>query len=178
MTTPPATPPTYGHLCTTLHDLLAHHYGTQFTDTDLDAAAEAAARWLDDILAGSHPRLGQLTPRDDAEAHYALNAALGISPQLRAEVDAQSGRRADNAAHMVAGYALLADLDRCPHGRHDTDPCLACPGGQSVGNPHNPPGSILGYDLYGHTIAVPVDPADRAYPDRWHQVGEHGQDTP
>jgi hypothetical protein len=127
MTTPPATPPTYGHLCTTLHDLLAHHYGTQFTDTDLDAAAEAAARWLDDILAGSHPRLGQLTPRDEAEAHYALNAALGVSPQLRAEVDAQSGRRAENAAHMVAGYALLTDLDRCPHGRHDTDTCLACP---------------------------------------------------
>lgn len=64
--------------------------------------------------------------------------------------------------------ALLADLDRCVHGRHSVDPCLACPGGTSTGNPHLPPGTVIGYGLGGESdpIVVP-QPGDRNTPEAW-----------
>lgn len=61
---------------------------------------------------------------------------------------------------------LLADLDRCPHGRHEGDVCSGwrgpgrfdggCQGGVSLGNPwvehHN---GVLGVDLHRRVIRVP-----------------------
>ena len=53
--------------------------------------------------------------------------------------------------------ALVADLDRCQHGRHQGDPCGpadACTG-TSAGNPHLRPGAVIGYGLRGDQIVVP-----------------------
>jgi hypothetical protein len=69
--------------------------------------------------------------------------------------------------------ALVADLDRCQHGRHHGDPCGpadAC-NGTSAGNPHLRPGQVIGYGLRGDRIVMPDrdhkhDPAAwRAQPD-------------
>ncbi len=50
----------------------------------------------------------------------------------------------------------LADLDRCPHGRHAADPCLSCPDGQSSGNPYLTPGQRIGTSLYGDPLHAPA----------------------
>jgi hypothetical protein len=66
---------------------------------------------------------------------------------------------------------VRSDLDRCPHGRHgrqgrgQPDPCFACPGGVSAGNPV-PVSAVVGYQLGGEEITVadlvarhdPLDP--------------------
>lgn len=51
--------------------------------------------------------------------------------------------------------ALVADLDRCQHGRHEGDPCVGCDGGKSTGNPHMEPGQTIGYSADGTAIMVP-----------------------
>lgn len=50
--------------------------------------------------------------------------------------------------------ALVADFDRCQHGRHIGDPCGSC-GTNSHGNPHMVVGDIIGYDVHGHHIVMP-----------------------
>jgi hypothetical protein len=50
--------------------------------------------------------------------------------------------------------ALVADLDRCAHGRHVGDPCGSC-GINSHGNPHMVVGDIIGYGVHGHHIVMP-----------------------
>jgi hypothetical protein len=47
-----------------------------------------------------------------------------------------------------------SDLDRCVHGRHSTDPCFNCPGGQSAGNLYLEDGARIGTTLYGEPIVV------------------------
>jgi hypothetical protein len=51
--------------------------------------------------------------------------------------------------------ALVADLDRCMHGRHEGDNCGSCPEGVSLGNPHMPVGQVIGYGLRGGPIVMP-----------------------
>jgi hypothetical protein len=56
-----------------------------------------------------------------------------------------------------AFVALVADLDRCQHGRHQGDACGpadACTG-TSAGNPHLRPGMVIGYGLRGGPIVMP-----------------------
>lgn len=50
--------------------------------------------------------------------------------------------------------ALAADLDRCQHGRHHGDDCGNC-GGPSHGNPHLPPGTVIGYGRHAEPIVIP-----------------------
>ena len=53
--------------------------------------------------------------------------------------------------------ALVADLDRCHHGRHQGDACGpadVCTG-TSAGNPHLRPGQVIGYGLRGDHIVMP-----------------------
>lgn len=62
---------------------------------------------------------------------------------------------------------IVADLDRCPHGRHRGDVCSGAAGcdGPSKGNPHLPaPGEVVGYDIGGRPYVMPgflkhTDPA-------------------
>jgi len=49
---------------------------------------------------------------------------------------------------------LLADLDRCQHGRHVGDACGSC-GTVSHGNPHMAVGDVIGYGIHGHQIVMP-----------------------
>lgn len=49
---------------------------------------------------------------------------------------------------------LLADLDRCQHGRHKGDACGSC-GTTSYGNPHMVVGDVIGYGIHGHQIVMP-----------------------
>ncbi|MEU6376773.1 hypothetical protein [Streptomyces sp. NPDC046909] len=50
---------------------------------------------------------------------------------------------------------VLADLDRCQHGRHEGDPCGSC-GGLSAGNPYVGPGRVIGHNVYGNPIVLPT----------------------
>jgi hypothetical protein len=63
---------------------------------------------------------------------------------------------------------LLADLDRCQHGRHEGDACGpadACTG-TSAGNPHLRPGQVIGYGLRGDQIVMP-DRDHKSDPSAW-----------
>jgi hypothetical protein len=51
--------------------------------------------------------------------------------------------------------ALIADLDRCMHGRHQGDECDGCLHGRSTGNPRLLPGTVIGYGLRGDHIVMP-----------------------
>lgn len=53
--------------------------------------------------------------------------------------------------------ALVSDLDRCEHGRHQGDPCGPAGDctGTSAGNPHLPFGNVIGYGLRGDLIVMP-----------------------
>lgn len=63
---------------------------------------------------------------------------------------------------------ILADLNRCVHGRHQVDACFSCPDGRSAGNPHLPePGAVVGYDLYGRVYRVPQRGKSFADPEQW-----------
>jgi hypothetical protein len=119
--------------------------------------------------------------------HAEMNAALHVSDRvmyspLYAKVEAtMSG--IGHALHRTAEpevptldhtspdgpwAALVADLDRCMHGRHSQDPCGSC-GGQSKGNHHLPPGRVFGYGLRLDQIVVPA-PEDRHNPAAWRRA--------
>lgn len=70
---------------------------------------------------------------------------------------------------------ILADLDRCPHGRHDGDPCFSCPDGLSPGNPYLRPGQTIGFGLDGVPIVVP-DRSHKYNPANWYAAAT--QPTP
>ncbi|MFF3928601.1 hypothetical protein [Streptomyces hirsutus] len=59
----------------------------------------------------------------------------------------------DRWAHRLVH--VLADLDRCEHGRHEGDPCGSC-GGTSHGNPRIGPDRVIGYGHYGSPIVLPA----------------------
>lgn len=66
--------------------------------------------------------------------------------------------------------ALVADLDRCMHGRHQGDPCGpsgACTG-TSAGNHHLRPGMVIGYGIRGDHIVMP-DREHKHDPAAWRQ---------
>ncbi|MFJ7998956.1 hypothetical protein ACIQ7D_17670 [Streptomyces sp. NPDC096310] len=69
--------------------------------------------------------------------------------------------------------ALVADLDRCQHGRHQGDACGpadACTG-TSAGNPHLRPGTVIGYGLRGDHIVMP-DRKRKHDPTAWRHSDE------
>lgn len=117
------------------------------------------------------------------EKHAEANAALHCAERVRysplhAKVDAAVGgidhalartapddqQREDYITRLIAG--VLADLDRCRHGRHAADPCADCPGSQSAGNRLLSVGQKIGHGMRGDPIYVPA-PADRWKPEAW-----------
>lgn len=68
--------------------------------------------------------------------------------------------------------ALIADFDRCQHGRHAGDTCADC-GGTSIGNARFEPGQPVAYDRHGHDIVVP-DRAHKHDPAAWRTGGRRG----
>lgn len=61
---------------------------------------------------------------------------------------------------------ILADLDRCVHGRHIGDPCGGSCGTVSQGNPHMRTGDVIGYDIRGNEIVMP-DRNGKHKPEAW-----------
>lgn len=102
--------------------------------------------------------------------HAKVTAAIrGIDHALE-RTEQQNLPTSDSQSSDGVWAALVADLDRCEHGRHVGDPCGSC-GTNSRGNPHMVVGDIVGYGIYGHHIVMPDrdhkhDPAAwRAQPD-------------
>lgn len=65
--------------------------------------------------------------------------------------------------------AMVADLDRCVHGRHRGDVCLGTRGcgGPSVGNLLLPPGTVIGHDISGRPYTVPERTAAHRAVEAW-----------
>jgi len=66
--------------------------------------------------------------------------------------------------------AILTDLDRCQHGRHQGDACGPADDctGTSAGNPHIRAGQVIGYGLRGDRIVMP-DRDHKHDPAAWRQ---------
>lgn len=124
-------------------------------------------------------------------AHAHMNAALHCATEvffspLHAKVTAaiagiehallrtESAATGDRDTEKLA--AVLADLDRCQHGRHQGDPCGpadACTG-TSAGNPYIRPGQVIGYGLRGDQIAMP-DRDHKHDPKAWRVQADGGE---
>ncbi|MEU6012065.1 hypothetical protein [Streptomyces sp. NPDC047453] len=134
---------------------------TDPTITDLRRELEKAR----EALAGAEQHLAR-----HAEMNAALHCAARVmySP-LHAKVTAAIGgidhalARTEGNRHLPTldsqssdgvWAALIADLDRCGHGRHEGDDCGSC-GGRSRGNPNLRPGQVIGYGLRGDHIVMP-----------------------
>lgn len=70
---------------------------------------------------------------------------------------------------------ILADLDRCQHGRHQGDVCGPADDctGVSAGNPHLRPGAVIGYSLRRAPIVMP-DRDHKHDPAAWRAQPEPG----
>jgi hypothetical protein len=76
---------------------------------------------------------------------------------------------------------LVANLDRCPHGRHEGDTCAGwtgpgpfdggCYGGWSTGNPNFRPGITFAWGISGTPkYSIPVERNERSEGKSWEKV--------
>lgn len=73
--------------------------------------------------------------------------------------------------------AVLANLDRCEHGRHEYDACFDCPEGISTGNPRFGTGERIGTTVRGCPIHVPPR-GFRHIPEKWHETPPQPNNAP
>lgn len=134
-------------------------------------------------------RLALIDAQTHLTAHAEMNAALHCSTNvihspLHAKVTAaiqgiehalvrseSALTRTPTLDHLSSDgpwAALVADLDRCQHGRHHGDDCGSCATGTgtSAGNPHLQPGQTIGYGMRGNQIVMP-DPDHKHDPAAW-----------
>jgi hypothetical protein len=86
--------------------------------------------------------------------HAKVTAAVAGIEHALERTDQPNVPTLDSQSSDGPWAALVADLDRCQHGRHVGDPCGSC-GTNSHGNPHMVVGDIIGYGIYGHPIVMP-----------------------
>jgi hypothetical protein len=99
------------------------------------------------------------------------NAVLGIDQALE-RTDRPNVPTLDPTSSDGPWAALVADLDRCRHGRHQGDDCADC-GGRSIGNTRFEPGQPIAFDRYGRDIVVPD--RDRKHdPSAWRREAHRG----
>jgi hypothetical protein len=67
-----------------------------------------------------------------------------------------------------AALALLSDLSRSEHGRHEGDAEFQTEGGRSLGNKLLTTGQHVGHDIAGRRIVVP-EPRRRSDPEAWYE---------
>jgi len=104
--------------------------------------------------------------------HATIENAIGgidhaLNRTAQTEATTQFARPLADTQGLVK---ILTDLDRCPHGRHQDDPCGPADdcNGTSAGNPHLRPGAVIGYGLRGDHIVMPD--RDRKHdPAAWRQ---------
>ena len=135
---------------------------TDPTITDLRRELEKAQIALIAALKhlGAHAEMNAALHCADRVMYSPLHAKIentidGIDHALnRTEkpvTDMLAGRSIADTAGLVR---VLADLDRCMHGRHEGDGCNGC-GGPSKGNPNLRTGTVIGYGLRGDRIVMP-----------------------
>lgn len=83
-----------------------------------------------------------------------LREALTVPPGYASRTDDTAEEAKDRWAHQLV--AVLADLDRCEHGRHEGDTCGSCHGGTSLGNPLIHPDRVIGYSRLAAPIFLPA----------------------
>jgi hypothetical protein len=125
-------------------------------------------------------RIALASARTHLAAHAEANAALHMAATvmyspLHAHVAAaiaaaeqaleRTMEAPEQAQRDAALAAVLADLDRCAHGRHEGDVCGDC-GGPSKGNDHLPRGTVIGYDIGGRPVVMP-DREHKHDPQAW-----------
>ena len=86
--------------------------------------------------------------------HAKVTAAIGQIEHALKRTEQQSAPTLDSRSSDGPWAALVADLDRCMHGRHQGDDCGSC-NGPSKGNHILRPGAVIGYGLYGEAIVMP-----------------------
>jgi len=96
--------------------------------------------------------------------HAKVSASINQIEHALARTEPSEDQHEDYITRLIAG--VLADLDRCEHGRHTADSCGDCPQGRSAGNPHLKAGQQIGYGVHGDPIYVP-HPEDRWVPEAW-----------
>ncbi|MFI1535504.1 hypothetical protein [Streptomyces anandii] len=96
--------------------------------------------------------------------HRFVASAIASVDDVLEDTSPGEEQHGNHVARLLAG--IIADLDRCPHGRHHQDPCGRCSGGRSTGNPHLTAGQRIGYSIHGTPIYVPK-PEDRYAPEAW-----------
>ncbi|HWM95534.1 MAG TPA: hypothetical protein VNO54_00615 [Streptosporangiaceae bacterium] len=87
--------------------------------------------------------------------HAKVTAAIQQTEHALARTDHPEAPTLDSRSSDGPWAALVADLDRCEHGRHQGDACDSC-GPWSHGNPHLRPGSVIGFGLRGDAIVMPA----------------------
>ncbi|MGW8679598.1 hypothetical protein ACWGNN_00765 [Streptomyces sp. NPDC055817] len=105
--------------------------------------------------------------------HAKVAAAIGQIDHALARTDHPNAPTLDSQDPEGVWAALVANLDRCEHGRHQGDDCGSC-GGVSRGNPHMIPGSVIGYGLRGDKIVMP-DRDHKHDPAAWRQPNPGSQ---
>lgn len=101
--------------------------------------------------------------------HAKVTTAIAGIEHALARTDRPNTPTLDSGSAGGVWAALVADLDRCRHGRHEGDDCGSC-GTRSLGNPNLPPGHVIGYGLRGDRIVMP-DRENKHDPAAW-RVGQ------
>ena len=133
--------------------------------TDLRRELEKARLALIDALKhlGAHAEMNAALHCADRVMYSPLhakvdNAIQGIDIALaRTEQPATDTLAMRSLADTAGLVKVLTDLDRCQHRRHHGDPFRPADdcNGTSAGNPHLPPGTVIGYGLRGDHIVMP-----------------------
>lgn len=111
--------------------------------------------------------------------HATVTGAIQQIEHALARTDQPNLSTLDGRSSDGTWAALVADLDRCQHGRHQGDPCGpdgACTG-TSAGNPHLRPGQTIGYGLRGERIVMP-DREHKHDPAAWRATGPAAPEPP
>ncbi|WP_328632044.1 hypothetical protein [Streptomyces sp. NBC_00356] len=86
--------------------------------------------------------------------HAKVTTAISGIEHALARTDHPTPPTLDSNSGDGEWAALVADLDRCMHGRHEGDDCGSC-GGRSRGNQILRPNQVIGYGLRGDRIVMP-----------------------
>lgn len=120
-------------------------------------------------------------PGRDGWMYWQLKNNVQIRARLTdlAEIEIDLPNTEGQIASAIASSwqaRMVQDLDRCPHGRHEGDPCAGwigpgmftggCYGGVSAGNPDLQTLKVLGYTIRGSAYIVPP-PGRRGDADAW-----------
>ncbi|MFZ4206799.1 hypothetical protein ACOZE4_18375 [Streptomyces griseoincarnatus] len=131
-------------------------------EIEADSFADGTPALYIDTTAPIRLRLDQV---EDLVAGIRDTRRHAATPHPQAATPATDTAKDRWAQQLVA---VLADLDRCAHGRHEGDPCVGAEcDGTSRGNPYIGPDRVIGYSRYGRPLFLPARPLKHE-PAAWH----------